>query len=106
MEWHDEEFDTARYLAIRFVHLAAPLRVCSLSPSCPVPARLDGEMLKLLLVFVLLPCLPYTILIVFVLAGLCGWGGVDVTVVRANLNPFERVKSRWEWVLCNCDQTR
>lgn len=58
------------------------------APGCELTPNMDDRLAPLFLTFLFFPCLPFIIVVGFVLAGFCGQGLKDIEIVKSNFNPF------------------
>ncbi|VDK72264.1 unnamed protein product [Onchocerca ochengi] len=62
------------------------------APGCELPSSMDDRLLSIFLIYLFFPSLPYLTVIVYMLAGFCGYGIVGIEKVRKNYSPFVLVK--------------
>ncbi|CAG9536931.1 unnamed protein product [Cercopithifilaria johnstoni] len=62
------------------------------APGCELPPSVDDQLLPIFLVYLFFPSLPFVTVIIYMLAGFCGYGMVGIEKVRNKFNPFILVK--------------
>ncbi|EFO22637.2 hypothetical protein LOAG_05847 [Loa loa] len=62
------------------------------APGCELPLSVDDQLLPIFLVYFFFPSLPFVTVIIYVLAGFCGYGMIGIEKVRNKFNPFVLAK--------------